>query len=30
MADTLNLPSGHQLSISFRNTPNALAWLQGT
>src|SRR3989442_7032419 len=30
MADTLNLPSGHQLSIAFRNTSNALAWLQGT
>src|SRR2546430_17354252 len=27
---TVNLPSGHQLSISFRNTLNALSWLQGT
>src|SRR5205809_5329572 len=30
IADTVNLPSGHQLSISFRNTLNALSWLQGT
>src|SRR5690242_5019037 len=29
-ADTVNLPSGHQLSISFRNTVNAFSWLQGT
>src|SRR5439155_25677523 len=30
IADTVNLPSGHQLSISFRNTLNALSRLQGT